>query len=395
MSILLFFTVFCFFLLFNRNKKIVLYSILFLIASLLLVTFSHIDILSNGFTDGVLGSDDRHFLENYQYIDYLDLENWLFRVKNTGYYFYNYVVAYFSVFNPIYEIKITNTLIFVFSIYIYLNSVRAWSKNSKYFLYSYILILSIYPIFFIISLNYKDSLLYSLVLIQVSLINYYTYNKLNLYKKFFLFVIAAVLILFVETIRTGSFLLLIMSYFITTLLVKRDKSEFINLYKYVFLIMVPFSIFFISFDFILFELLNRSFESYRELFSYRKIVLSGIETLDILVIGFIKSFFQHNPASFISYIAESDFGEHGYKGILYILMGTMSAIIWTLLLFYMFIFRYKAFKETSILIMYVILYTGIYSYLYYGAVGFRIAYPIYLFTILIFVPLLTINKAKL
>jgi hypothetical protein len=368
------FLVLIFFSLFNRNKKIFIYTCLFFITSILIVSIIHWDIVGSGFDLGLLSSDDRHYFYNSESIDYGKLENWQFRIKNIGYYFVNYIIGKYSIFNPVFEIKIFNVITFVSSIYIFLNSIDKLKNYSDYFLITYSLVLLCFPIYLILAINYKDSLLFSLILMQFSFFNYYMNTKNNL-KKFLLIVIFIVVSLFIETIRLGHIYLFIASVLMyITFFNNRKKGNVLKIFFFCFFTSL-IGLFIV--EFILHFLLGRSLDGYREYFEYRSIVITGIESFDILTIGFLKSIFQLNPFTTIGYLF-TPYGEHGYHGIVYIFGVFCSMWLWLFSLSYIALNNFKIYGETKLLFIYLFYYIGMFSYIYNGMIGYRLSFIMYL-----------------
>jgi hypothetical protein len=359
---------------FNRNKKIILDTYLFLLISILFVSIIHYDIIRDGFVEGLLQSDDYHYSKKSGDIDYKDMDNWLFKVKNIGYYFLNYNIENYSLLDPVYNVKLFNTITFVISIYLFLNSLVQYHNKSDYFFITYIVVLAFFPLYLVLAINYKDSLLFSLILMQFSLLNYFI-NSHKFSNRPFLFILFVAITLSIESIRFGSGILFIgaiITHFI--FFNNKYKISVLTIIFYVFCIALTFSF---AFDFIFSAVLGRSFIGYREAFDYRFVSLTGLTKLDSLIVGFIKSVFQLNPITTIRYLFNGD-GEHGYSGIVYTAGVISSVFIWMCSLMYLAYHKFIVNPENKLLLTFLFLYIAVYSFIYNGMIGFRLSFIMYL-----------------
>lgn len=361
----------------NKNIKIIFYSMSFLFLITISITLGHFDIAWYLDNDGLLVGDDRAYFEKALLFDYSDIENWIWKVKNTGYYFLNYIFIHTYIYNPILEIKIFNGLIFVLSIYMFLNSISEYRKQSFFYMTNYIVILLTIPLLQVLSINYKDGLLFSIILMCFAIINFLFNKKRDVFD--ILLITALLTLLFsAETIRQGNALLFLLSILISHFFFKRK----LNYFRIVFYIVFSFLLFSFLFDYVL-ELYGRNLDSYREYFSNRMFFITGINNLDIMLTGVFKTIFQLNPISAFNFLSSSD-GIHGYDSFLFKYLYVISILIWNFTLMYLMIYKSAIKKEYTLLVVFLSLYISIYSYIYVGMIGIRLAFIMYLIFALIF-----------
>lgn len=342
------------------------------------VILLHADISLCLNNNGLLNGDDRFYFENALSIDYSNFYNWTTQVKNIGYYFINYLIINTAILEPELEIKLFNSMIFVLSIYLFLNSISKYNNISKFYFINYVSLLLTFTLFFVLSINYKDGLLFSVMLIAFSLCNYYN-NLKYYYTKILLLLLLAFSLIVADTLRQGSIILFFITFFTVYLFLNIKRN--ISLSKLFFIMLIGFLLFSFLFDFLL-DIYGRNLESYRSMFNYRTIKLTGIETIDIMIGGVFKSLFQMNPISVYNFLSFSN-GIDGYDSLFFKVLYLINMLIWNFVLFFILLVKNIP-LEYRLVVVFTLFYILIYSYIYGGLIGFRLAFIMYLIFTLLF-----------
>ena len=322
-------------------------------AYFLLVSFLLIDIRSV-FHDGLLLSDDYHYFKNRIPISF-DLDD-VYRIKNIGYYNWNYYIAKLLPSDPVLAIVISNCLVYVLAVRFYLGKCYTTGELLSF--------LMPYPIILISSINYKDLLLFSINLIIIKLLQLLFRNRYS--SNLILCLPLSILIIFADLLRLGNFvtifLAIILGVFLKTHIIKKIMLLLVA-YGVAIMIILPE----------VFSLFGRDFWGY---VSSRGVSSSANINyfLNFYTAGIFKTVFQYNPLTSLNYYF-SDYGEHGFST----LYSKTNFYLFALTYFCSLPFALRGLsmlERHHVLLAYVILNIFVYSSIYGGLIGLRLSFPL-------------------
>jgi len=350
-----------------KQAKNYLFVLSFFCLSVILINS---DMIISGFDLGLMSSDDARYYANRSYYDFTDIRVWLF-VKNFGYYILNWLADGYIPYLEILHIKLINVISFSFASWLYIYSSTPPAYRTQSNIIFIVLALVTFPLLVVLSVNYKDSILFSCALVIFSIV------KLPMNSRLLKIVLVLPILILVESLRLGGSVVIVGG-LIGALMLGKDKPSSQNIstikisivFVLCFIVCMPLVEIFIT------EVLGRSIESYRNIFSYRGNTIFGLASLDSLITGLPRSIFQFNPITAYNFLG-SRIGEHGYYTYLFVLLYSLFVVIWP---FMIGVFLYTAnrmqIKDTELL-FFVLTYLCIYSYIYFGLIGFRLSFPMY------------------
>jgi hypothetical protein len=324
-------------------KSTYLLLFFYILISFYYVFVTQSDIRLNYYEDGLLLSDDRNYYEASI--------NKGFNKKTKNYFYYLYNEFFTNIHEDVILIILSNTIIFVLCFVFFLKSYEL--KPNKYFLLAFLF----FPVFFVNSINYKDSLFMSMILVFFA-----TRRNRNI-NIIFKIVLLLISIIIADKLRLGTGFLMIFTLF-TFYILKFFKMR--RLYVFLYFVFFTFTFIFV-FDYLL-NLLGRSIGAYWENQLRNIWHITPFFKINVLVTGVTKTLLQFNIYSYLKFI---EFGEHGFNGLSLKIHYLLYCIAYPFVLIIIFANKNR-FKLCEFSI-FVIFYVIIYSYIYGGLIGFRLS----------------------